>query len=384
MKTKILAFLFAIFCLDTAESHSYLTKPTSRTNQAQTQTGCRGPQCLGPCDAQRDRPGNTAPVAIERGADLELLWPRNNHAGGFIRIAWAPTEESDQHESFDKHVQLFTCHEITCQSSNFPADPLGGDSDGQALGKCSASLTVPQQLSDGNWTMQWSWFGGAFQLGDYYSCVDYEIRGGGPASALSGLRVDFIGGDVHNNRQNDSSDKCLFFNTNKLRVCSNEPCTNGNLPGQNNGYPDGIQSANTRNRPTDPSNDTASTTNAAPTVRKISDTETVDFKQIFNVTTGTIAGIDGFGNITVIYTETFSSDDTFGGVLRLENRGLTNETGWSVTLSFPGAGKRLTESFGAELQTELNDNGGIMHIIHSNSTLLVGDAINVGLLGSYE
>jgi hypothetical protein len=43
---------------------------------------------------------------------------------------------------------------MTCKSSS-PADPLGGDSDGQAPGTCKASINVPSQLNDGNWTLQW-------------------------------------------------------------------------------------------------------------------------------------------------------------------------------------------------------------------------------------
>ncbi len=34
-------------------AHSYLTNPISRSNQRQSNSGCRGPACTGPCDVSR-------------------------------------------------------------------------------------------------------------------------------------------------------------------------------------------------------------------------------------------------------------------------------------------------------------------------------------------
>jgi hypothetical protein len=78
--------------------------------------------------------------------------------------------------------------------------------------------------------MQWAWWGGAFALGDYYSCVDYEISGG-----PTGARKDpfFKGGDYANPNQQ----KCKYFNTNALHVCVNEPCNGPPSPGEHNGEP---------------------------------------------------------------------------------------------------------------------------------------------------
>jgi hypothetical protein len=224
---------FTFFCLFRFIScHSYLTVPTSRTNQMLTQTGCRPPACFGPCDAPKAQ-AKTPAVQIQRGKTIELTWPRNNHAAGFIRIAWAPTEDSDSHDAFDEMVQLWTCHEMTCKSSN-PADPLGGDNDGQAPGTCKSSVVVPSQLTDGNWTMQFVWVGGAFALSDYYSCVDYIVEGGdGATKTLDPLVPEFKGGDVHSAGKNT----CLFFNANDVGICKTEPCTTGNKPGKNTGVP---------------------------------------------------------------------------------------------------------------------------------------------------
>lgn len=214
----ILLGLLLVF-LSGALGHSYLTNPISRSNQKQSNTGCRGPNCLGPCDVKQGLKSNTKAITIARGDSISVQWPRNNHAGGFIRIAWTQTSQSDSHTAFDAGVQEIFCHEVGgCKPDN-PSDPNGGDSaptDG-SFQPCKMSITVPLHLTDGSWTMQWAWFGGAFALGDYYSCVDYTISGGPSGSQLDAF---FIGGDYTYPNQN----KCKFFNTDRLHQCVNEPC----------------------------------------------------------------------------------------------------------------------------------------------------------------
>jgi len=198
--------------------HSYVTSPTSRSNQKQTQTGCRGPNCLGPCDVPLSQ-ARTKAVSIQRGASVNVQWPRNNHAGGFIRFAWAQTSGSDVHANFDAGVQQINCHEVGgCKASN-PSTPNGGDtnpSDGSS-NPCQSTITVPLHLADGQWTLQWAWYGGAFELGDYYSCVDYVIAGGPTGAKLAPV---FKGGDA----TYPGANKCKFFNTDRLHKCVNEPC----------------------------------------------------------------------------------------------------------------------------------------------------------------
>jgi len=79
-------------------------------------------------------------------------------------------------------------------------------------------------LTDGTWTLQWAWFGGAFALGDYYSCIDYVISGGVAVTAQSS--PVFYGGDYTYPNQA----KCKFFNTDRLHECVNEPCNNPIYP----------------------------------------------------------------------------------------------------------------------------------------------------------
>jgi len=88
--------------------------------------------------------------------------------------------------------------------------------------------------------MQWAWFGGAFALGDYYSCVDYKIAGGPTGSQAAAV---FIGGDYTYPGQQ----KCKFFNTDRLHQCVNEPCNNPvyTLNQERSGAPYGISASGT-------------------------------------------------------------------------------------------------------------------------------------------
>jgi len=215
----VLIGLFA----DGVFGHSYVTSPTSRSNQKQSETGCRGPACLGPCDVPKSQA--RTPVTISRGASVTLQWPRNNHAGGFIRVSWAPTSQSDTMSVFDDNVQQIVCHERGGCKPDDPNDPNGGDSgpaDG-SVNPCQVTIVVPPYLTDGLWTLQWAWFGGAFALGDYYSCVDYQISGGASGAKPAAF---YLGGDyTYPNQQ-----KCKFFNTDRLHQCVNEPCNNPVYP----------------------------------------------------------------------------------------------------------------------------------------------------------
>jgi len=205
-------------CITYVLGHSYVTSPITRSNQKQTNSGCRGPNCLGPCDVPLNQ-ARTPAVTIARGASIKVEWPRNNHAGGFIRLAWAQTSGSDSHANFDNGVQEIVCHETGGCFPDDPSNPNGGDSgpgDGSSRA-CSVSISVPLHLTDGSWTLQWAWFGGAFALGDYYSCVDYKIQGGPSGPKLD---AEFIGGDYTYPGQN----KCKFFNTDRLHQCIQEPC----------------------------------------------------------------------------------------------------------------------------------------------------------------
>eukprot|EP01118_Nematostelium_gracile_P010120 TRINITY_DN3461_c0_g1_i1.p1 TRINITY_DN3461_c0_g1~~TRINITY_DN3461_c0_g1_i1.p1 ORF type:complete len:511 (+),score=89.07 TRINITY_DN3461_c0_g1_i1:39-1535(+) len=219
-------------------THNYVTTPVSRNNQAVTQTACRfggegNPTCAGPCDAPANRA--RAPITVSRGQNIYVGWVRHFHPGGFIRFSWVPTANSDSHTAFDQNAYLYMCKEIGgCGPSN--SNPESDTGVG-----CGATIPVPANLGDGLWTLQWAYYGGFFNAGDYYSCIDYRISGGATGAAPTPV---FRPGDT------TYSDKCKYFSTNKLHVCPVEPCTNAPEPGERSGRPD--MPTGTVNPPTPP------------------------------------------------------------------------------------------------------------------------------------
>jgi len=169
--SSLVVALVALLMVSNVNCHNWLVNPVSRANQHDTQTGCRyggegNPTCAGPCDRTLSQT-TRAPIAVQRGQTLDIQWNRHNHPGGFIRFAWSPTTQSDSHASFDTYVDHFVCKDSGgCGPAN-PSHPTGTPN---GL-NCAASITVPLWVTNGAWTLQWAYFGGWYNAGDYYACV---------------------------------------------------------------------------------------------------------------------------------------------------------------------------------------------------------------------
>ena len=224
MKPKIaLAVTLAALCQHVC-GHSRMTTPPSRTRltcrrDAPSQTNSAGAlqDCPGPCDSTTVM---SSRQVVQRGQEILVAWPRNQHPGGFVRLAWAPTSESGKHSAFNGGVQKFACYEVgpKCHSSD-PNDPLAIDNDGEESNACYTKTVVPAHFDDGEYTLQWAYFGSSFRLGDYHSCTDMVVSGGIKTRAAPPAPI-FEGGDAGNPR----ASKCSFFNTDRLGVCVLEPC----------------------------------------------------------------------------------------------------------------------------------------------------------------
>jgi len=204
-------------------SHNYLINPVSRANQRDTQTGCRyggegNPTCAGPCDRTLSQTSR-APITVQRGQTIQVSWSRHTHPGGFVRFAWSPTSQSDNHASFDQRVDKIVCKEVGGCGPSDPSNPSGGTNGVD----CGTTITVPTYLTDGTWTFQWAYFGGWYNAGDYYACTDYTISGGPTGTQQAAY---YVGGDYTYPKEN----VCLFYSTNALHVCTAEPCNNGTFP----------------------------------------------------------------------------------------------------------------------------------------------------------
>jgi len=182
--------------------------------------------CTGPCEV--DYTPFQANYTVARGGNLTLEWPRNSHAGGFIRISWIPRGSgvAETHAMFDENVFEYGCFETTCwadqDANGTGGNPggLGSDDNGPdgLINPCTFQTKVPLHLEDGSYTMQWAWYGGGGGFnGDYYSCVNFMVSGG--AAVGPQLTAKFIGGDV------SSPDQCKFWTTDRLHYCTSEPCS---------------------------------------------------------------------------------------------------------------------------------------------------------------
>lgn len=173
----VLAFALALALAPALPAHaapsgSYLCSPPSRSGQCDAAAGSFTGAVGGPCDAAAGG-GDTPATTVRRGDVIPVTWPRNGKSGGVVRLAWARTGDSDSAAAFDAGVQHYACFEAQCDA----ASGCYGDTDG-ACSACRSSVTVPLSLPDGQWTLQWMWYGGGFGLPTQYSCADFAVAGG--------------------------------------------------------------------------------------------------------------------------------------------------------------------------------------------------------------
>ena len=161
-------------------AHSFLSVPAGRSTFGQTNSG----PSSGNCGPKKSADAKFTPFT--RGTPIVTEWPRNNHAGGFMRYSIAPFENSDTDGIFDdpQHVFHYECAEKGCKSGG--EDPNGGDPSSTPHSNiCKGDMTIPGWVPDGKYTIQAQWYGTGNSFGDkfrgqfnFVSCVDVTIAGG--------------------------------------------------------------------------------------------------------------------------------------------------------------------------------------------------------------
>ncbi|KAK9710232.1 hypothetical protein K7432_008555 [Basidiobolus ranarum] len=219
-KQYLTVALLALACIGNVEGHSYLTNPAPRVDRGQcrldgkTFTGSNPKICQGPCESTEVIPLNKRKV-YKRGEDINITWARNNHPGGFVRLAFAPTKKSGSTSEFEKNIHKYSCYEagVGCHGqgkSNL--DKLGNRGKG-----CNTAIKIPKWLDDGEWTLQWSWYGSMQGHGDFYSCSDIIVKGGSKGSKQPAA---FEGGDS----RNPNKQVCAIGWGDRLGVCKWNRC----------------------------------------------------------------------------------------------------------------------------------------------------------------
>ncbi|OMH83030.1 hypothetical protein AX774_g3464, partial [Zancudomyces culisetae] len=139
-----------------------LKYPLPRGNLRTFGTCGAGQGCKGPCDDSRDSQAQKfkylTPSIYRRGQNITVKWGRQNHPGGFIRLAIARYQDSDNWGSFNEGVIKYTCYETNCGPDN-PNNTNWGVLAGPGSQECSTVITIPDYLNDDMYTLQWMWYG---------------------------------------------------------------------------------------------------------------------------------------------------------------------------------------------------------------------------------
>lgn len=221
--TGICFIVITMNTLHHARGHSYMLYPRgdfSSFSQAHCRVG--GPQhapndtCSGPCINEESwQYDKTAPVhKFKRNETVTVVWPRNNHRGGFVRFSLVPRILRMSKTAHDKLAFRYSC---------FEADQFDCEEDHCGTGKSlyRTDLQIPTSFEDGEYVLSWAWFGGLAGnksfFGDYYSCAHVKLSGGPISHNYQPL---FIPGKrtVYTSECRSSVDR--------LGICAQEPCTN--------------------------------------------------------------------------------------------------------------------------------------------------------------
>lgn len=134
------------------------------------------------CPKERRQGQRRIAETWKRGQNVEIIWHKNNHNGGFYRRSLVPVQHMYSHEWHRK-----TAFEWGCWSQGtFKCGQnavCGADGKGLAYKNYA---TVPDSIPDGVYAFAQVWYGGVdwtlkiAKYSDYYACSFVRIKGGKP------------------------------------------------------------------------------------------------------------------------------------------------------------------------------------------------------------
>ncbi|KAI9189345.1 hypothetical protein H9P43_000776 [Blastocladiella emersonii ATCC 22665] len=294
----------------TAEAHSRLLSPRPRYGAYCSYHSFATDEVCPAAGYAPKELANPDALVYKRGTAVPIVWPRNNHPGGFISLSIIPFDMEETFENFEANVVQWSCHEATCKSG-YSNDLLGEDAPGtpEDGNRCSTTLTIPTYLKDGKYTARWAWSnGGGFRVMerghvDYYSAFDFTVSGGSYDASSRPACPTFIPGDAHNPA---SKGVCKFFSTDGSnfgypRVCNPDGCSGELRDGQPGPLRDCLAKTGTSlNAPAAPApaapvpSVTAAPVRGAPAVREpdCSPTATVTVTNTVTVTVTVTPAVD--------------------------------------------------------------------------------------------
>ena len=226
--SMLLCVMFALTLVSIVRAHSYLVEPTAdwkSRNRAHCRRGgpeknppdnCHGP-CIDPGSWFYRKEAQDTPAVWRRGDKVQVLWTRNTHTSGFIRLTLVPVEKRRSYTAHERGTFHYSC---------FDSEPRKCDESKYACGTddklYGTEVRVPDDVKDGLYVLGWSWYGAAnmqrgkvtYKFGDYWSCAYIRVRGG-ELVARKRRKLRFVPGT--------GEERCNAI-SNRLHQCTVEPC----------------------------------------------------------------------------------------------------------------------------------------------------------------
>lgn len=179
----IVSLLSLALFISPSESHSWITRPL--TYNRRFLGTCDGYQCSLACPNKLESGNNNSvsdPEAIySRGETVAIKWLKNNHRGGFIRLALVPVNSMFSHAAHDKLAFFYTYWDSWIVDCGGGFENCGSDEDNEAF---ETTVQIPTCLRDGNYVMGYVWYGGLHysretgSFADYFHCAHVRVEGG--------------------------------------------------------------------------------------------------------------------------------------------------------------------------------------------------------------
>ena len=220
--------MFALMLVSIARAHSYLVEPSAdwkSPNRAHCRRGgperfppdkCDGP-CIDPGSWFYRKEAQDTPAVWRRGDKVQVLWTKNTHTSGFIRLTLVPVEKRRSYTAHERGTFHYAC---------FDSKPRKCDKNKYACGTddklYGTEVRVPDDVKDGLYVLGWAWYGAAnmqkgkvtYKFGDYWSCAYIRVRGG-EFVARKRRKLRFAPGT--------GEERCNAI-SNRLHQCTVEPC----------------------------------------------------------------------------------------------------------------------------------------------------------------
>eukprot|EP00168_Porphyra_purpurea_P003714 TRINITY_DN14328_c0_g1_i1.p1 TRINITY_DN14328_c0_g1~~TRINITY_DN14328_c0_g1_i1.p1 ORF type:complete len:261 (-),score=27.05 TRINITY_DN14328_c0_g1_i1:35-817(-) len=192
-----------------AAAHSALIRPLESTWDSSCRIGTAGGRfakyCPGPC-SRYGRRHNYKVETYRRGQNIPVVYSKNNHNGGFLRLTLVPVKHRYHAWAHARNAFRWSCWsagEVNCPKRT--GFECGNDSRGR---RYQQWVTIPPVFQDGEYILGFVWYGGGFQQGTYWSCADVRIQGGPLQNTYDPV---FVSGQCKSN-------------TNALGQCTRQPC----------------------------------------------------------------------------------------------------------------------------------------------------------------